>query len=255
MSGAGDGTSTPYDLGSSFPVDEARTQRPGTTLLVTGPASTAERAAFRLLLAGHAVDEGVVPVSTDRPPAELRAEYADLTGREPGDRLAVIDVTGESADATTPDDLTALGRQLNGAIERVDAPRVRVGVISLTGMLAHLDRTDVFKFCHVIRDRIDEIGSLGIASLETDGVPGEHCRCCRRRSTGPWRSARTRRGSWCGWSGSPTRRSPGTPGVRPAPTRRRSVRRCPGTGSGWWRPPVRRGPPGPCRRRSSRRRS
>jgi KaiC/GvpD/RAD55 family RecA-like ATPase len=171
MSGARDGASTPYDLGPSFPVTEARNQRPGTTLLVTGPASTAERAVFRLLLTGHGADEGVVPVSTDRPPADLRSEYTDLTGQEPDDRLAVIDVTGESADATAPDDLAALGRQLTEAIERVDAPRVRVGVISLTGMLAHLDRTDVFKFCHVIRDRIDEAGFLGIATLDTDGVP------------------------------------------------------------------------------------
>lgn len=168
MSGVSDGAGAPYDLGASFPVGEARHQRPGRTLLVTGPAAVAERAALRLLLAGHEDGEGVVPVSTDRPAEELRAEYTGLTGGAPDDRLAVIDVTGRSADATDPDDLTALGRELNEAIAGVRADRVRVGVLSLSGMLDPLDRTDVFKFCHVVRDRIDDASYLGIATLATD---------------------------------------------------------------------------------------
>ena len=168
MSRIGDGAGAPYDLGASFPVDEARHQRPGRTLLVTGPAAVAERAALHLLLAGHEDGEGIVPVSTDCPAAELRAEYTDLTGGTPDDRLAVIDVTGRSADAASPDDLAALGRELNESIAGVRADRVRVGVLSLSGMLDHLDRTDVFKFCHVVGDRIGAAGYLGIATLAAD---------------------------------------------------------------------------------------
>jgi KaiC/GvpD/RAD55 family RecA-like ATPase len=168
MSGISDGATAPYDLGASFPVGEARNQRPGRTLLVTGPAAVTERAALRLLLAGHEDGEGIVPVSTDRPTEELRAEYSDRTGGHPGDRFAVIDITGQSADAASPDDLAALGRELNESITEIQADRVRVGVLSLSGMLDHLDRTDVFKFCHVVRDRIDDAGYLGIATLATD---------------------------------------------------------------------------------------
>ena len=131
-------------------------------------AAVAERAAPRLLLAGHEDDEGIVPVSTDRPAEELRAEYTGLTGGTPDDRLAVIDVTGRSADATNPADLAALGRELNEAIAGVRADRVRVGLLSLSGTLSHLDRTDVFNFCHFVRDRIDDASYLGIATLATD---------------------------------------------------------------------------------------
>jgi hypothetical protein len=160
-----------YDLGPSFPIAEARRQRPGTTLLVTGPGAVIERAALEILLGGPGEDESVVPLSTDWTDADLRTEFTDRTGTDPGDRLAVIDITGESGDVTSPDDLAAIGRALNETIEGLDTSRVRVGVLSLTGMLDHLDRTDVFKFCHVVRDRIDSAGYLGVATLDTEKTP------------------------------------------------------------------------------------
>jgi KaiC/GvpD/RAD55 family RecA-like ATPase len=159
-----------YDLGSSFPVAEARNQAPGTTLLITGPGAVAERAAFEILLAGLETGEGIVPVSTDRSTADLQRELAAHSGGALDGKLAVIDVSGESADGGSPDDLAAIGRELNDAIDRVDVPRVRIGVLSLTGMLAHLDRSEVFKFCHVVRDRIDDAGFFGIATLDTEQV-------------------------------------------------------------------------------------
>lgn len=166
MSGVTDDNA--YDLGSSFPVAEARNQRPGTTLLVTGPGANAERAALEILRAGRDAGEGVVPVSTDRPAAELRA---DLTGEETesADWLSIVDLAGESA-TPHPGDLPAIGRALNEAIDGLDTRRVRVGVLSLTGMLEHLDRTEAFKFCHVVRDRIDEAGYLAVATLDTEQV-------------------------------------------------------------------------------------
>lgn len=171
MSGAtNDGDA--YDLGSSFPISEARTQTPGTTLLATGPRAAAERAAFEIILAGLEAGEGIVPVSTDRSTADLQRELADHSDGRLEGKLAVIDATGESDDATSPDDLAAIGRDLNEALDRLDASRVRIGVLSLTGMIDHLDRTEVFKFCHVVRDRIDDAGFLGVATLATDAVDG-----------------------------------------------------------------------------------
>jgi KaiC/GvpD/RAD55 family RecA-like ATPase len=170
MSGAADGDDA-YDLGASFPIAEARRQRPGTTLLITGTAALTERAALDILLAEPDAGEGVVPVSTDRSAADLESELAGRSGGSLDDRLAVIDITGGSERGTRPDDLATIGRELNEAIDRVDRRRVRIGVLSLTGMLEHLDRTEVFKFCHVVRDRIADAGYLGIATLDTDAVP------------------------------------------------------------------------------------
>lgn len=165
MSGATDHDA--YDLGSSFPVTEARRQRPGTTLLVAGAGGNAGRAALEMLGAGRDTDEGVVVLTTDQPAEERRA---DLTAPgEVDDWLAVVDLTG-GADATSPADLAAVGRELNEAIDGLDTPRVRIGILSLTGMLEHLDRTEAFKFCHVVRDRIDDAGFLGVATLDTDRV-------------------------------------------------------------------------------------
>ncbi|MFB6205534.1 MAG: hypothetical protein ABEJ05_03265 [Haloglomus sp.] len=161
-----------YDLGASFPVAEARVQRPGTTLLVTGPGSVADRVAIELLLGGRAASEGVVPVSTDRSAAELETELAGRSGSDLDARLTVVDLGEETDGATSTDDLAAIGRELNDAIDRLDTPRVRIGVLSLTGMLDHLNRTEVFKFCHVVQNRIDDAGYLGVATLDTERVDG-----------------------------------------------------------------------------------
>jgi hypothetical protein len=166
MSGAANHNDA-YDLGASFPVTEARRQRPGTTLLVTGAGGSAGRAAREILRAGRDTSEGVVVITTSRPATERRA---DLTApEEQDDWLALVDLAGES-DGPRPDDLAAVGRGLNEAIDGLDTPRVRTGILSLTGMLEHLDRTEAFKFCHVVRDRIDDAGFLGVATLDTDQV-------------------------------------------------------------------------------------
>ncbi|MFC7227333.1 hypothetical protein N0B31_07960 [Salinirubellus salinus] len=165
---------SPFDLGPSFPHSGRRRVAPGTSILLLGPAGVDRREfAYELLAAGQRRAEGVVLVSTDVPGVAASGAYREVTGAEGDDRLFVVDATGTGgkgvAAISSPGDLTELGTALTrGFRELADTARMRVGLLSLTSMLDHLDRGGVFEFCTTLARRVERGGMLGVCTLNPD---------------------------------------------------------------------------------------
>jgi len=160
-----------FDLGPSFPHDSARQQTPGTSILLLGPAGVDRRKfAYELLAAGQRRAEGVVLVSTDVPGVAASGAYREVTGAEGDDRLFVVDATGTGGDTVvsvpSPGDLTELGTALTRGFQELEGTdRTRVGLLSLTSMLDHLDRGSVFKFCTTLARKVENGEMLGVCTL------------------------------------------------------------------------------------------
>lgn len=165
---------TGFDLGPSFPHETARRQAPGTSILLLGPAGVDRREfAYELLAAGQRRAEGVVLVSTDVPGVAASGAYREVTGAEGEDRLFVVDATGTGGDTVvsvpSPGDLTELGTALTRGFRELEGTDgTRVGLLSLTSMLDHLDRGGVFKFCTTLARRVEKGEMLGVATLNPD---------------------------------------------------------------------------------------
>ena len=163
-----------FDLGPSFPHESSRRLAPGTAILLLGPAGVDRREfAYELLAAGQRRAEGVVLVSTDVPGVAARGAYEEVTGTGEDDRLFVVDSTGTGGDGVvpvpSPGDLTELGTALTRGFQALeDTERTRVGLLSLTAMLDHLDRGGVFKFCTTLARRVEKGGMLGVCTLNPD---------------------------------------------------------------------------------------
>ena len=163
-----------FDLGPSFPHEPSRRMAPGTSILLLGPVGVNRREfAYELLAAGQRRAEGVVLVSTDVPGVAASGAYREVTGEEGEDRLFVVDATGTGGDTVvsvpSPGDLTELGTALSrGFRELEDTKRTRVGLLSLTSMLDHLDRGGVFKFCTTLARKVENGRMLGVCTLNPD---------------------------------------------------------------------------------------
>lgn len=165
-----------YDPGSSVPVESLEA---GTSVLVAGPPEAApDRLAFELLAAGQIDGEGdgVVVLTTDRGAVSFVRAYTEAGGRD-DERLRVVDATGEGADGhdrvrvvDSPGELTAIGTAITRSIDDLaglDNAGLRLGVVSVTALLEHLDRGSVYKFLHTVNARVDSEESLGVHSIDT----------------------------------------------------------------------------------------
>ena len=94
-------------------------------------------------------------------------------------RLGVVDATGQPTaesgaygveSAGSPADLTGIGIGVTRAMEALSVPngRYRLGFDSLSTLLAYRSAEDVFKFCHVLASRFDELGCCSVLTLDTD---------------------------------------------------------------------------------------
>lgn len=164
-----------YDLGPVVPDGIDRHVPAGTSLLVVGPTGVDCREfASELLAAGQRRGGGVVLVSTDVPGPAAWSVYRQVTGEDASDdRLFVINATGTGGERVvsvpSPGALTELGTALTRGFDAVGGSGdTRVGVLSLTGMLEHLDRGATFKFCTTLSRQVDDGGMLGVATLNPD---------------------------------------------------------------------------------------
>ncbi|WP_255148876.1 DUF7504 family protein [Halorarius halobius] len=165
-----------YDLGPAVPLDDVRYLDAGTRLLVTGPPDANKReVALEFLAAGQRRTDGVVIVGTDTGAMPLTAAYEGVGGTD-DERLRVVDATGFGSDGErvravdSPTDLSGIGSAFSRSVEQyvtMDTAGLRVGLLSVTELLDHLDRGSVYKFLRTLMDRIEHAGYLGVCTLDT----------------------------------------------------------------------------------------
>lgn len=173
-----------YDLTGVLDVPEVESVRPGSSLLVSGPAMTGKEELLRSVLADGIEDgQGAVIVTTGGAAEDV---VTDLHSRAPeagGHQVAAIDCRadgdreqGELDDGASvtrvgaPSDLTGIGIGITRSFERLhDAGLTegRVALSSLSTLLTFTDDKTVFKFSHVLTSRIDAADFVGVFTVDS----------------------------------------------------------------------------------------
>jgi KaiC/GvpD/RAD55 family RecA-like ATPase len=174
-----------YDLGSVLDVgvDRLSAVRPGTALLISGPAMTGKDELLEAFLSdGLERAEAALGVTTGGPAEQfidgLRSRTAGFEGRA----VSVIDCRADGSResqelehgaqvhrVTDPGDLTGVGVSVTEALDRLGVggyDRGRFGLTSLSTMLTYTDEKTVFKFCHVLSSRLDAAGYVGLFTID-----------------------------------------------------------------------------------------
>jgi KaiC/GvpD/RAD55 family RecA-like ATPase len=170
-----------YDLTSVLDFEALSAVRPGTSLLISGPAMTGKEAlAFDILRDGLDDGEGAVVVTTNDPADAIaerfRADHPDLAQGQ----LGIVDCRGDGDDGdvdgvythhvSSPGDLTGMGIGFTEALEtlhRGGRQRGRLALSSLSVMLTYTDKKAAFKFCHVMSSRLDTAEYIGAFTIDS----------------------------------------------------------------------------------------
>jgi KaiC/GvpD/RAD55 family RecA-like ATPase len=172
-----------YDLSDTLETDAVSEVRPGTSILLSGPAMTGkEQLAYDILADGSRNDEGALVVSTSDQADGIIQNYRQLVPEVQHPKLGVVDCrTDGSSDSETvdgyyvhhvssPADLTGIGIGITKCLESLHgsgAETGRMALVSLSTMLTYTDRETVFKFCHVLSSRLDAAGYLGVFTIDS----------------------------------------------------------------------------------------
>jgi len=172
-----------YDLTSVLEFDALSEVRPGSSILISGPAmSGKERLAYDVLADGMRNGDGAVVVTTGDGAGSVVEEFRSLVSDLEDSQLGVIDCRGESGTdeaaignahvhhVSSPGDLTGIGIGITKALEGLhDAghERGRLALVSLSTMLTYTDKKTVFKFCHVLSSRLDAAGYIGVFTIDS----------------------------------------------------------------------------------------
>jgi KaiC/GvpD/RAD55 family RecA-like ATPase len=173
-----------YDLSRVLDVESLAAVRPGSSILISGPAMTGKQGILLDLLAdGLRRDEGVMSITTGDRATDIAAE---LEGRVPefdGRAVGVVDCRAEGNreqetlssgvqvhHVSSPSDMTAFGITITETIDRLGTAgygRGRLGLMSLSTMLTYADDKSVFKFCHVLSSRLDGAEFVGMFTIDS----------------------------------------------------------------------------------------
>lgn len=175
-------TAEMYDLSETLDLAPLSSLPPGSTLLLSGGSGT--RALVQSVLVDGIRDgQGAIPVSTDRSGSDWIDEIAAATDGFPGYTVGAIDCQArddrESTQlangalqysVTDPTDLTGIGIGITKCLSRFDDRAVteaRLGLSSLSTILAESDRKTTFKFCHVLASRLQSAGFVGVFAIDS----------------------------------------------------------------------------------------
>jgi KaiC/GvpD/RAD55 family RecA-like ATPase len=172
-----------YDLSSVLEFDALREVRPGSNILVSGPAmSGKERLAYDILADGARNGDGAVVVSTSDGASTIVNDFRDLVPELEESQLGVVDCRGEGSgdsgsldgayvhQVSSPGDLTGIGIGITKALEGLHnsgRDKGRLALVSLSTMLTYTDKKTVFKFCHVLSSRLDSAGYIGVFTIDS----------------------------------------------------------------------------------------
>jgi KaiC/GvpD/RAD55 family RecA-like ATPase len=172
-----------YDLSTALDFDALAEVRPGSSILISGPAMTGkQQLAYKILADGAANGDGAVVVTTSDKASDVVEEFRDRVPDLAGSQLGVVDCRGESGSdpqlidgvslhqVSSPGDLTGIGIGITKALEALHnsgRERGRLALISLSTMLTYTDKKTVFKFCHVLSSRLDAAGYVGVFTIDS----------------------------------------------------------------------------------------
>ncbi len=177
-----EGVNDMYDLSSVVEFDALREVRPGSSILISGPAMTGkERLAYDILADGARNGDGAVVVTTSDKAADVVTDFRDLVPELTDSQLGVIDCRGEGSSSgsfegayvhqvSSPSDLTGIGIGITKALEGLHnsgRERGRLALVSLSTMLTYTDKKTVFKFCHVLSSRLDAADYIGVFTIDS----------------------------------------------------------------------------------------
>lgn len=149
--------------------------RPGTSVLVAGPAMDAGRDLALRLVQPRAEGEASLVVTTDTGCGRLidayearhgewplgEAAFVDCASRDDGD----LDIESSVRRLSSPGDLTGIGIAYSALVEELygaGLERVRLGLFSLNTLLMYADVKTVFRFGHVVSGRVASTDGLGV---------------------------------------------------------------------------------------------
>jgi len=174
---------TMYDLTSVLEFDALSEVRPGSSILISGPAmSGKERLAYDVLADGLRRGNGAVVVTTGDGAGSVVEEFRSLVSDLDDSQLGVIDCRGEGGTdeaaignahahhVSSPGDLTGIGIGITKALEglhNAGNEQGRLALVSLSTMLTYTDKKTVFKFCHVLSSRLDSAGYIGVFTIDS----------------------------------------------------------------------------------------
>ena len=172
-----------YDLSSVLDFDTLAEVRPGSSILLSGPAMTGkEQLAYDILADGAREGDGAVVVTTSDKATNVAEAFQERVPDLEGSQLGVVDCRGEGGSDQTivdgvsvhqvssPGDLTGIGIGITKALEglhNAGRTRGRLALISLSTMLTYTDKKTVFKFCHVLSSRLDAADYIGVFTIDS----------------------------------------------------------------------------------------
>ncbi len=178
-----EGAESMYDFSTVLDFDALQSVRPGSSILISGPAmSGKERLAYDVLADGARDGDGAVVVTTSDQAKTVVSDFRDLVPELEESQLGVIDCRGEGGtdsgsvdgayvhQVSSPGDLTGIGIGITKALEGLHnsgRERGRLALVSLSTMLTYTDKKTVFKFCHVLSSRLDSAGYIGVFTIDS----------------------------------------------------------------------------------------
>jgi len=171
-----------YDLSHVLDFEELEAVRPGSSILISGPAMTGkQRLAYDILADGAGNGDGAVVVTTSDKAADVAEDFREMVKLDDS-QLGVVDCRGEGGadpqaidgvsvhQVSSPGDLTGIGIGITKALEglhNAGRERGQLALISLSTMLTYTDKQTVFKFCHVLSSRLDTAGYIGVFTIDS----------------------------------------------------------------------------------------
>lgn len=166
-----------YEFPAGVPLEAAT---PGTNLLVSSPSGLLARELALDLLTAASPSEGLLLVSADLEGYELLDRLDTPARSVDRSRLGVVDCTGpgERADErftthaepiANPGDLTSIEVEFSVLYDKLAAAAssIRVGLLSLSSLLAHASFQAVSRFVHMLTGRIIATEDLGVFAIDS----------------------------------------------------------------------------------------
>lgn len=149
---------------------------PGTNVMVGGPSGRGAReVALRLVMTGATSNEGVILLSADVSGRALLERAENVAGKFDRGQVGVVDCSGVDDDQQRfdehgepigdPGDLMGIEMEFSVLYETLverGHDRIRLGVFSVSSLLAHSDLRDVSRFVHMLTGRIIATQDLGV---------------------------------------------------------------------------------------------
>lgn len=155
--------------------------KPGTNVMVSGPSGRGARdVALRLVMAGSRTDEGILLLAADMGGRALLERAENVAGSIDRSRVGVVDCSGVDDDQRRfdehgrpiddPGDFMRIEMEFSHIYETLverGYGRVRLGVFSVSSLLAHSDLRSASRFVHMLTGRIIATDDLGVFVVDS----------------------------------------------------------------------------------------